>query len=108
MKPLSYFLIENKIHPNLIEYLTRQVFKKKNLKRALSTTDKALNHSKNFLLGGQVEFTVAELEDAYYRDKVEHYFKKGDKLKNAPNPEMYFQSICAHFCLDPVKVKAYL
>jgi len=106
MKSFSSFLTES-IHPNLIEYLTREVYKKKNLTRALNYVYKKFNGSRNMFLGGEVSFTVEELKDAFYRDKAQT--AKSAMKRYLPGKEhMAIESVAAQFFLDINTLKRYV
>jgi hypothetical protein len=106
LKTFARFLTET-IHPNLVEYLTQEIFKKKSLKQAAKSIQKKFNGTENWALGGPVEFTVDELIEAYYQDKattLKAQLAKGDPAKADKATEMF----AGYFGLDIDALKRYL
>lgn len=71
--------VKLQVHPNLVEYTTREVFKQKGEKNAdavFKRVAKKHNGTENVFLGGKVSITPEQLKESYYADKAETFKKQ--------------------------------
>ena len=67
---------------NLIEYVTRDVFKTKSLDKAIDIAHSKFNNTENPLLGkGKLEFTKDQLREDFINDKLKTYYKNNTEAE---------------------------
>lgn len=76
MQTFTAFLTETTVNPNIVQYITLDMFKIKNptpkdLDRRIALFVKKNNGTTNMFLGGAVLITVYQVRDAFYKDKAE-------------------------------------
>ena len=88
------------VHPNMIEYVTRDLFKGKSVTSACRAFVKKFHGSENMFLGGKVDVTEQELADAVFEDKANNVINFIPKVK--PGKEDYaLKSAVQLFRLNP-------
>jgi hypothetical protein len=99
--------IYENVNSNLIEYTTRELFKKKmSADKIFTKVAKKFNGHENMFLGGIVEVTPTELKDAVYKDKAETFIRQ---YKNKPEKiEAGLIFFADYFNLDPDTLKDYV
>lgn len=70
------------VHENVIEYITRDLFKGKSLKASINFFLKKFNGCENMYLGGKVNYSFDELYNAVLVDKAQTAIKNSLKLKD--------------------------